>query len=322
MKDVPQRCSGPSLSRALLQTGNTVAVIVHYRTPEETVVAARAVAETAPGVAIAVVDNASGDAVAERLAAEVPRARLIRETENRGYGAACNRGARETIGKYVLFLNSDAAVAPGAVAALVAALEGDSGAAAAGPRLINPDGSLQPSIQRLPTPWRIFCESSGLAALSGGRGLRGHTRTREDHGLARAVTALKGAALLVRRSAFEEAGGFDEDFFLYAEETDLLARLAARGYRILYEPRARVMHRGGASGGDALFGELHAGLRRYVEKHHGKAAARVAGAVLTAGAAARWLIALATPGESGRRRRLRYAMALRGGSRPRDRHPG
>ncbi len=289
------------------------AVIVHYRTPGETVRAAKAVAETAPGAAIVVVDNASGDAVGERLASEVPKARLVAEVENLGYGAACNRGARETAGDYLLFLNSDAAVAPGAVAALVAALDRDPEAAAAGPRLVNPDGSLQPSIQRLPTPWRIFCESSGLAALSGGRGvLRGHTKTREDHERAREVTALKGAALLLRRSAFEAVGGFDEAFFLYAEETDLLARLSARGHRILYEPGARVTHLGGGSGGDALFGRVHAGLTRYVEKHHGRAAARLAATCLWLGAAARYAIALITPGESGRRRRLRYRAALRG----------
>jgi GT2 family glycosyltransferase len=291
---------------------NASAVIVHYRTPDQTVASARAVAQTAPGAEIVVVDSASGDAIAERLAAEVPQARLFVEAKNGGYGAACNRGARETSRPHLLFLNSDAVVAPGAVEALVAALDADPGAAVAGPRLVNPDGSLQPSIQRLPTPWRIFCESSGLAALSGGRGfLRGHTKTREDHTRAREVTALKGAALLLRRSAFEEAGRFDEAFFLYAEETDLLARLSARGDRILYEPSARVVHQGGGSGGDALFGQVHAGLSRYVEKHHGRPAARLATAFLWLGAAARFAIALFTPGESCRHRRLRYRAALR-----------
>ena len=304
-------------------TSAVAAVIVHYRTPDQTARAARAVAETAPGIAIVVVDNASRDSIGANLAAAAPGSRLVVEEENRGYGAACNRGARETAGEFVLFLNSDTSVSPGAVAALAAALERDPRAGAVGPRLVNPDGTPQPSIQRLPTPWRIFCESSGLALLSGGRGvLRGHTRTREDHGRAQEVTALKGAALLVRRSAFEEVGGFDETFFLYAEEADLLARLSARGYRLLYEPRARVTHQGGGSGGDALFGEVHAGLRRYVRKHHGGVAALFSGAALDAGAAARWLLALVTPGESGRRRRMRYRAALRGASRPGERESG
>ncbi|HEV2063455.1 MAG TPA: glycosyltransferase family 2 protein [Thermoanaerobaculia bacterium] len=294
----------------MVDTDSVSAVIVHFRTPDETVRAARAVAETFR-CPIVVVDNASGDGIADRLAAEAPRARVVAEPENRGYGAACNRGAAETAGAYLLFLNSDAFVAPGAVEALAGALDADPRAAAVGPRLVNPDGSLQPSICRLPTPWRIFCESSGLAALSGGRGfLRGHTKTREDHGRAQAVTALTGAALLVRRSAFEGVGGFDESFFLYAEETDLITRLQRRGYRILYEPRAAVMHVGGASGGDVLFGELHGALCQYVEKFHGRTAARFASVVLALGAAARYAAALVTPGDAGRRRRTRYRAAL------------
>ncbi len=287
------------------------AVIVHYRTPAETLRAARSLADSAPEVDIVVMDNASGDGIGETLAREVPRARVMAEPENRGYGAACNRGAAETSGAYVLFLNSDAFVRPGAVRALLSALERNPRAAVVGPRLVNPDGSLQPSISRLPTPWRIFCESSGLAALMGGRGIfRGHTESREDHERQQEVESLMGAALFVRRTAFEQVGGFDEGFFFYAEESDLFARLRQAGWRILYEPSASVIHLGGASGGDALFGQLHASLRRYVRKHHGPPAAKFAGAVLWLGAAVRYLLALLTPGAAGKRRRLRYRAAL------------
>jgi GT2 family glycosyltransferase len=286
---------------------------VHYRTPAETVRAARAVAESSPEAEILVVDNSSGDRIAADLAAAVPSARCVAEPANRGFGAACNRGARETYRPYLLFLNSDAYVGPGAVEALVAALDGDAGAAAAAPRLANPDGSLQPSIQRLPTPWRIFCESSGLAFLSGGRSpFAGHSATREDHGRFRRVESVKGAALLVRRTDFEAAGGFDESFFLYAEETDLMARWRGRGRALLFEPRAEVVHEGGRSAGDALFGQLHASLARYARKHHGAFAAGVVRATLAAGAAARYAAALVAPGEAGRRRRVRYRAALSG----------
>jgi GT2 family glycosyltransferase len=291
--------------------GRVAAVIVHYRTPRETAAAAGAVAGTAPEAEVVVVDNASGDRVAEELARAAPRARLVEESVNRGYGAACNRGARETDRPYLLFLNSDAVVLPGAVAALAEALDGDAGLAAVGPRLRNPDGSLQASIRRLPTPWRIFCESAGLAFLSGGRApLEGHTATRQDHERCRPVEALMGAALLVRRTAFEQAGGFDEAFFLYAEETDLMARWRERGWRILYEPRAEAVHAGGRSAGDRLFGQLHASLVRYARKHHGRAAALFSGLALDAGAAVRYAAALATPGERGRVRRERYRSAL------------
>src|SRR6266550_1071254 len=123
------------LASSMVDTESVAAVIVHYRKPEQTVRAARAVADSTCEIEVVVVDNASGDAVGRRLAAEVPRARLVTEEENRGYGAACNRGARETTGKFLLFLNSDTATAPGAVPALVAALEADPTAAVAGPRL-------------------------------------------------------------------------------------------------------------------------------------------------------------------------------------------
>lgn len=286
-------------------------MLVHYKTPDETVQAVLAVASTAPEAEIVVVDNASGDRIRERLAEVVPRARVVVEEENRGYGAACNRGARETRRPFLLFLNSDANVKPGAIEALVAALDADPLAAAVGPRLLEADGSLQPSIQRLPTPWRIFCESSGLAFLSGGRGLfRGHAASREDHGRAQSVETLRGAALLVRRTAFDVAGGFDESFFLYAEETDLAARWRSRGYRVLFEPSARVVHAGGASGGDALFGQLHRGLVQYAARHHGRLAARFSAVVLRVGAAVRYAASMATPGERGRARRARYRAAL------------
>jgi GT2 family glycosyltransferase len=288
-------------------------VIVHYRTPDETVASAAAVAATAPEAELVVVDNASRDRIGERLRTEAPAARVIDEAENRGYGAACNLGARETSRDFLLFLNSDAVTQPGAVEALVAALDSDPRTAVAGPRLENPDGTLQPSIMRLPTLWRIFCESSGLAFLFGGRApLRGHSATREDYSRAHAVECVKGATLLVRRTAFREVGGFDESFFLYAEESDLCARLRRSGWKILFEPAARVFHRGGSSGGDALFGQLNDSLASYVARHQGKLAGAAARLVLKAGAAARYAFSLATPGERGRVRRSRYRAALAG----------
>ena len=292
-------------------SARVTAVVVHYRTPGETVEAAQSIRSTAPETEVVVVDNASEDAIERRLAEQISSARVIREPRNRGYGAACNRGARETGRELVLFLNSDAVVAPGAVEALAAALDREPRAAVVGPRLENPERTLQPSILRLPRLSRIFFESSGLAYMTKGL-LRGHSATREDHSRAQEVECVKGAALLVRRTAFEEVGGFDEHFFLYAEESDLCARLGKRGWKILFEPAARVVHRGGASGGDALFGQLNASLARYVARHQGKFAGTLARGILSAGAAARYTISLATPGERGRVRRSKYRAALAG----------
>ena len=286
-------------------------VIVHFRTPDATIQSARAVATMAPDAELLVVDNASADSIRERLATEVASARVLTESENRGYGAGCNRGGRETNRPFLLLLNSDATIRPGAVEALVAAMDADPRAAVVGPRLEDPDGTLQPSILRLPTFGRIFHESSGLAFLSAGR-LRGHSATREDHTRAREVEAVKGAALVVRRTAFEEVGGFDESFFLYAEESDLCARLRQRGWKVLFEPSARVVHGGGASGGDRLFGQVNASLAEYVTRHQGRFAGALARVVLTAGSATRYALSLVTPGERGRIRRSRYRAALAG----------
>jgi N-acetylglucosaminyl-diphospho-decaprenol L-rhamnosyltransferase len=296
----------------MARTADVTAVIVHYRTAAETARAVRAVNATAPDVEVLVVDNASGDGIRARLESEGLSARVLEEPANRGYGAGCNRGARESSRALLLFLNSDTEMRPGAVAELVAALDADASAAAVGPRLVNPDGSLQPSIQGRPTPWRIFCESSGLASLAGGRGpLRGHWKTAQDYDRGQAVESLTGAALLLRRSAFEEVGGFDEDYFLYAEEADLFTRLRGAGHRILFTPRAQVMHIGGASTGGLRVNELNSGLRRYVEKFHGRAAGRLVSAILRAGVVARYVAALATAGPAARDRRGRYRAALR-----------
>jgi GT2 family glycosyltransferase len=95
-----------------------------------------------------------------------------------------------------------------------------------------------------------------------------------------------------------------------------MARWRARGWRLYYEPAAEVVHAGGRSGGDRLFGQLHASLVRYASKHHGRAAARFASLVLDGGAAVRYAAALATPGERGRARRARYRAALLRRSHP------
>jgi len=152
------------------------AVIVHFRTPDETERAAVAVAADAPGAEIVVVDNASGDGIARRLAERVPSARVLEERVNRGYGSACNRGARETRRPLLLFLNSDAYVLPGSVEALVRALDADEGAAAAGPRLLETDGGLQPSIpgcrRRGGSSARARASRFSRAAASPSRGTR------------------------------------------------------------------------------------------------------------------------------------------------------
>ena len=250
---------------------------------------------------VVVLDNASEDGSAEAVRERFPEVRLIAQAHRAGFGANHNTVIRATTSRYVYVLNEDTTSEDWALDRLAAHLDANPRVAALGPRLVYPDGRLQDSAWRFPTP---AVAALGLATL-------GRAAVTQSGGMAtRDVDWARGAALLVRREALEDVGGFDEAFFLYAEETDLMTRWRRRRWSLLYEPRAEVVHEGGRSGGDALFGQLHASLVRYALKHHGRAAARFSGAVLDAGAALRYAAALVTPGARGRSRRRRYRSAM------------
>jgi GT2 family glycosyltransferase len=183
-----------------------------------------------------VVDNASSDGTAEMLAAELEQATVVLNERNRGFGAANNQGAARAVGRYLLFLNDDALVRPGWLPPLLERIESNGHIGAVGPRLLNLDGSLQ--------------ISGALLARSGSTLELGYGEDAEAPGyrFPRVVDYLSGACLLVRRSAFDEVGGFDPVYELaYFEDADLCLSLADRGYRTLYEPRSSVTHVRGAS---------------------------------------------------------------------------
>jgi len=139
----------------------------------------------------------------------------------------------------VLLLNADTQLTPGAVEALAAYLDDHPAAAMAGPRLVTATGTYEPSAHRFPTPLALLLQESGV------RRLLGLGRRNEWH--PRPVDWILGAALAIRREAFDAVGGFDETYFLYQEEVDLCFRLLAAGWETHYAPVATVLHVGGAS---------------------------------------------------------------------------
>jgi O-antigen biosynthesis protein len=190
-----------------------------------------------------VVDNASTDGTRELLAG-FDGATVILNDENRGFGAANNHAAARAFGRHLLFLNSDVLVSRGWLTPLVETLE-DAHVGAVGPRLLNPDGSLQ--------------AAGALLARSGATTVYGYGDDPDDseYAFRREVDYLSGACLLVQRSAFDEVGGFDPVYGLgYFEDADLCLALAARGYRVVYEPRSTVTHALGASGGNQALANL------------------------------------------------------------------
>ncbi len=194
------------------------------------------------------VDNASNDGSVQMVREDFPAVTLMPLPVNLGYGAAANQGIRACDAEFVLLLNSDTRVHGGALQALEVYFEQHPGAGIVGPRLLNPDGTLQASCYPEPTPLHVLLEESTL-----GRWVRYIPPMRErylrtwSHSQPRVVPWVLGAALAIRRRAFDSVRGFDESFFLYWEEVDLCYRLGRAGWEIHFAPGAVVTHYGGAS---------------------------------------------------------------------------
>jgi len=236
-----------------------------------------------------VVDNASPDGGVATLEG-IPRVRVIANQHNVGFGAAVNQGTRlawsvvrgktsdkegEERGELLWILNPDCDVQPGAFRALVETLDAHPECAIAAPRLLNADGSVQASARGEPNMWTgLFGRHSLLTkffpvAAAARRNLP--AKAIVDAGVESAeVDWVMAAAMLVRRRAFDEVGGFDERYFLYWEDADLCRRLRDRGWTTRYVPRAVVSHPGGASAAtDSAFAtrEFHRSAYRYFATH-------------------------------------------------------
>jgi GT2 family glycosyltransferase len=222
-------------------------VVVNYNTREYLRQCLETILPEAPCEAI-VVDNGSSDGSAEMVRTCYPTVTLHDNGWNRGYGAAANQGITGCTAEYILLLNSDTRLPTGALRALSTYLEQNARVAVVGPRLINSDGSLQTSCYPFPgtLKWFLHYELSGQL-IRRVPILRDYQQRVWPHSQPQTVPWVMGAALLIRRTAFEAVGGFDESFFMYCEETDLCYRLKAADWQVHYAPVATVVHVGQAS---------------------------------------------------------------------------
>jgi GT2 family glycosyltransferase len=221
-----------------------------------------------------VVDNASDDGSVAMVHDRFPLVRLIANAENLGFARASNQAIRRSESHYVLLLNSDTLVLPGAMQALVRHMETHMRVGAVGARLLNSDGSLQPSCAPMPTPslelWR-------LAFLDRIWRLATYPMHRWDTAQAHPVDAIKGACLLLRRQALDYVGLLDEGFFMYTEEVDLCFRLRKAGWELAWVPQAAVVHYAAQSTRQAaqrMHIELHRSKVRFYRKWGGQRRAR------------------------------------------------
>src|SRR5215210_9559351 len=242
--------------------------------------------ESVQGLEAVLVDHGSTDGTVDAVRERFPRVRVV-EQENLGLAAGWNRGIRETSAGYVVVLNSDAWLVGDAADRLARFADAIPRAAWVAPRLLNPDGSLQPSVRGFPTPWRLATEYLFLRKLAPrSRLLNAFYGGGFRHDEIREVEFAKAAAFLIRREAFEEVGPFDEAFFLFSEETDWSYRARKAGWRTLFFPEAEAVHVGGASWrreSATLFREQVRGHLRFLAKHRGRAAAATARRILLAG---------------------------------------
>jgi N-acetylglucosaminyl-diphospho-decaprenol L-rhamnosyltransferase len=219
-----------------------------------------------------VVDHGSTDGTLELVRRRFPQARLIEEN-NIGLGAGSNTGMRVASGDYFLLLNSDAWAVGDAVEQLVVFAEEHPEAAVVGPKLLNTDGSLQRSVRGFPTLWRLATEYFFLRKLAPGtRAVNAFYAARFRHDEVREAEFLMGACLLVRRRAADTVGLFDEDFFMFSEETDWCYRFRQAGWKVLFFPGAEFVHVGGASTSQnwgPMYREQLRGHLRFLAKHHG-----------------------------------------------------
>jgi GT2 family glycosyltransferase len=196
---------------------------------------------------IVVVDNGSTDGATDLVRTQFPEVRLIEAGDNLGFGRANNLGIRETRSDYVLLLNPDTIVPAGAVDALSERLDADPSITAVGPRLVDGRGRAELSFGAMYSPWTEARRKMALALDAGGIGpvrrwIERATRTPRE------PDWLTGACLMVRRSAGDAVGWFDERFFMYAEDVDLCAALRANGGRLVFAPDVEVAHLRGRSG--------------------------------------------------------------------------
>ena len=244
------------------------AVVVTYRTPAELAAALASLrVQTRPPDEIIVVDNGAADADPLPEMDELDGARVLRPRSNIGYGAGCNAAVAEAKGDELLFLNADVVLTAGACAELSDRLHADDGLAVVGPRIYS-GGRLQQSARAFPSlRTGVLGRRSVLTRLLV-RARRAPAELRPAYGGGGQVDWVSGACMLVRRSAFERVGGFDEGYWMYWEDADLCRRIVDGGARVYFEPAAIVHHATGASGvSERTIRAFHESAARFAARH-------------------------------------------------------
>lgn len=228
---------------------------------------------SAPATEVVVVDCASSDGSVEMVRREFAWVRLIASDENLGYAGGNNLGMAEATGRYLLILNPDTEVVGDTLATMVRYLDENPPVGALGPQLQYPDGTLQSSRRRFPTLATAFWESTLLHQwFPSNRVARLYHLADRPADVPQPVDWLVGAALMIRREAWQQAGPLDEGFFMYFEELDWCRRCRKAGWEIHYLPVAKIVHYEGKSSQQVVTAAVIRFQRskvRYFQKYYG-----------------------------------------------------
>ena len=253
-------------------------VIVNWNTRELLAQCLRSIEASVPPslweeLEIFVVDNNSSDGSVAMVKQNFDYVHLLKQERNVGFASANNLAIHQSKGRYVLLLNPDTWVYPGALDAMVDFMENCPNIGAVGPWLLEADGQLQPSCYKTPTLARELWRLMHLGRLLPVAEYQMERWSLTD---ARAVDGITGACLMVRWSVLEQIGLLDEDYFIYTEEVDLCYRIQRAGWPIYWLPSSQVVHYGGQSTRQVaaeMFLRLYESKLLFFRKHHGRTAA-------------------------------------------------
>lgn len=199
---------------------------------------------------IIVIDNGSEDGIEELLSREYPQVKFIGNKENLGYTRPMNQGLRVARGQYVMQLNPDTKILPGAFDKLLDYMDVNPQVGICGPKVLNRDGSFQKQCRRgEPRPIAMLGYFLRLSRLfPNSKTLGSYLLEFEDEDATLEVDALSGSCMLIRREVIGEIGYLDEQFFAYQEDTDICSRARQAGWKVYYYPEAKIIHYGGQGG--------------------------------------------------------------------------
>ena len=192
---------------------------------------------------VLVVDNASTDGSVEMIEAKFPWVKLIKSSENLGFAKGNNVAIRQCQGRYIALVNPDVIVFPGCLDALADFLDENPKVGNVGPRVLNPDMSMQSTCRRFPTLWNNFCSATGLSArFKNSRFFAGEHMFYFPHDRTLTVDVLVGCFSMIRREAFATVGLLDEGLFMYGDDVDWCRRARNAGWQVVFYPGGQAIH--------------------------------------------------------------------------------